>query len=185
MALERRLKLVGAGVDVPEMQSAVKVAFATGDMKQVDQHFGAAESFAVFAVSTGRSSLTEVVQFRPLPAVGGVEGQGPILSGDGRGGGLPNARGHDEDKLASKIDALAGCAAVYCRAVGASAIHQLRAKGIQAVKVSPGAEIKDLILALQEDLRTGPSAWLAGTLTRRGKYDVSRFDEMEQEGWVE
>jgi nitrogen fixation protein NifX len=185
VALERRLKLVGAGVDKTEMQSAVKVAFATGDMKQVDQHFGAAESFAVYAVSTGRSTLTEVVQFRPLPAVGGVVGRGPILSGEGQGRALPDPVGHEENKLASKIDALDGCAAVYCRAVGASAINHLSAKGIRAVKVSPGAEIKDLLMILQEDLRTGPSAWLAGALTRRGQCDAKRFDEMEQEGWVE
>ena len=67
----------------------------------------------------------------------------------------------NEDKLAAKIAALAGCIAVYCQAVGASAINQLRAQGIQPIKVGPGTPVTDLIAALQEELRAGPER-LAG-----------------------
>ena len=45
----------------------------------------------------------------------------------------------NEDKLAAKIAVLEGCIAVYSQAVGASAIKQLKAKGIQSVKVPPAS----------------------------------------------
>ena len=163
MAIERRLKLMTAGTEAIDTATAVKVAFATGDMRHVDQHFGAAESFAVYAVSPERWGLAEAVQFGRM-----------VMDGN-------------EDKLAAKIDALGGCIAVYCQAAGSSAVKQLLAKGIQAVKVSPGAEIQDLIEALREELRRGPSPWLARAIEqhKRKPRDGGRFDAMEQEGWVE
>jgi nitrogen fixation protein NifX len=91
----------------------------------------------------------------------------------------------NEDKLAAKIDVLAGCVAVYSQAVGASAISQLKARGIQPVKVSPGAEIADLIGSLQDQLREGPSHWLAKAIAGTMPADRSRFDAMEAEGWEE
>jgi nitrogen fixation protein NifX len=160
MALERRLRLVTGREDI-EVEHAVKVAFATSDMTRVDQHFGAAESFAVYAVDPAQAALVEAVQFGRLAMDG------------------------NEDKLAGKIGALDGCVAVYCQAVGGSAINQLRAKGIQAVKVSPGCEVRGLIEALQDELRQGPSAWLARAIEAQKPRRGDRFDAMEQEGWVE
>jgi nitrogen fixation protein NifX len=161
MALERRLKLVTTGETAMDMETAVKVAFATGDMQHVDQHFGAAESFAVYALDLEQANFVEAVQFGQLAMDG------------------------NEDKLAAKIQALDGCIAVYCQAVGGSAINQLRTKSIQAVKVSAGAEIKELIESLQEELRLGPSAWLARAIERQRPRGMHRFDDMEQEGWLE
>jgi nitrogen fixation protein NifX len=186
MALERRLKLVETGLRMQEMGSRVKVAFATGDMRQVDQHFGTADAFAVYSMNAQRAMLAEVVQFGgPLPMGAGMAELPQGSSRDGRAGLQSHAGGHDEDRLASKIEALSGCIAVYCQAIGASAIDRLRAKGIWAVKVSPGAEIKNLIISLQGDLRAGANAWLQGSISRPGRCDAERFDEMEQEGWVE
>lgn len=143
------------------MATAVKVAFATSDMKQVDQHFGAAESFAVYALDPEHAVLAEAIQFGQLAMDG------------------------NEDKLTVKIDALDGCIAVYCQAVGGSAINQLRARGIQPVKVSPGSGIQDLIESLQDELRQGPSAWLARAIKQQQPHGARRFDDIEQEGWVE
>ena len=56
--------------------------------------------------------------------------------------------------------------------------------GIQPVKVVEGARINDLIDALQEELKQGPSAWLAKALAKN-TLDISRFNEMEMEGWDE
>ncbi|MCG6862688.1 MAG: NifB/NifX family molybdenum-iron cluster-binding protein [Chromatiaceae bacterium] len=186
MPLERRLKLVTTDEAGPEVVSVVKVAFATSDMKRVDQHFGAAESFAVYVLNSRRISLAEAVQFSPSVTDGYEEGGRRQRSGGDRKAvpGL-GASGHDENKLAARIDALDGCVAVYCRAVGASAIDQLRGKGIQAVKIASDAEIKDLLEALQQDLRTGTGGYLARALARSEPSDARRFDAMEQEGWIE
>ena len=91
----------------------------------------------------------------------------------------------NEDKLADKIDALEGCIAVYSQAVGASAVAQLKARDIQPVKVSPGASIADLIESLQEELRSGPAAWLARARQRQRGKSADRFDAVEAGGWEE
>ncbi|MEW8498888.1 MAG: nitrogen fixation protein NifX, partial [Candidatus Thiodiazotropha taylori] len=80
---------------------------------------------------------------------------------------------------------LNGCIAVYSQAVGASAINQLKLKGIQPVKISPGASISSLLESLQQELREGPGSWLARAVKNTMPADPSRFDEMEQEGWEE
>lgn len=161
MALQRRLKVLQPGTEANWMETAVKVAFASTDLKLVDQHFGASESFAIYAVDMERSELLEVVQFGALAMDG------------------------NEDKLVAKIAALDGCIAVYAQAVGASAVGQLKSRGIQPVKVTPGALLAELIESLQEQLREGPSAWLARAIEAQKPVDPSRFRAMEAEGWEE
>jgi nitrogen fixation protein NifX len=161
MTLQRRLQLVGNNSEEQWMSTALKVAFATRDMKHVDQHFGAAQSFAIYAVDRERACLVEACEFGDLDMDG------------------------NEDKLAEKITALDGCIAVYSQAVGASAIGQLKAQGIQPVKVSPGAEIGDLLESLQDELRQGPGSWLAKAIASTLPADPGRFDAMETEGWEE
>lgn len=161
MALERHLKILDSGTDTDWMNAAFKVAFASTDLTQVDQHFGSAESFAVFAVDLEHTQLLEVAQFGQL------------------------AQDGDEDKLTAKMNALDGCVAVYSQAIGASAVGQLKARGIQPVKVSAGAQVSDLLRALQEELRAGPAAWLARAIDSQRPVDPTRFDQMEVDGWDE
>lgn len=122
MTFQRRLKLVESGTEDVLMSTALKVAFATSDMKHVDQHFGAARSFAIYALDMEHDTFVEAIAFAESATMD-----------------------RNEDKLAAKIKALDGCIAVYCQAVGASAIRQLNACGIQPVKVSHGAIIKELL----------------------------------------
>ncbi len=143
------------------MDTALKIAFATTDMDSVNQHFGSAKSFALYAVDPDHSQLLEAAQFGEL-------------SQDG-----------NEDKLSVKIELLNGCAAVYCQAIGGSAINQLIAKNIQPVKVHEGSKIKDLIVDLQNEMKAGPSSWLAKAINQHKAPDPSRFNQMEEDGWDE
>ena len=164
MTVARRLQLVDCKLDNTGedwQAGALKVAFATSDMKSVDQHFGAAQTFAIYALDMDHACLVEVNEFGKLEMDG------------------------NEDKLGAKIDVLEGCIAVYSQAVGASAINQLKAKHIQPVKVSPGAAISDLLESLQEELRQGPGSWLAKAIASTLSPDPARFDQMEAEGWEE
>lgn len=154
--LKRQLRVVG-----PEIETALKVAFATTDMKSVNQHFGSSQSFAVYAVDPDEFQLLEVAQFGHL------------------------AHDGNEDKLVAKISMLADCSAVYSQACGASAVRQLMTKGIQPVRVEPDTRITDLIVALQYEMRVGPSAWLAKAIRQQQGVDVARFDAMEDEDWSE
>ncbi len=153
----RRLR-VSTEVDINTM---LKFAFASTDMKHVDQHFGSAQGFALYGVDMDKAELLEVVQFSETEQDG------------------------NENKLVDKMATLEGCAAVYCQAVGGSAIRQLTMRGIQPIKVSAGANIAELIENIQEELRAGPTAWLAKALRRQQPKDTNRFDDMEAEGWHE
>ncbi len=161
MTVERRLRILTCCNETKQMDTAVNVAFATSDRKVIDQHFGAAESFAIYAIDRNTASLIEVVQFGPLDMDG------------------------NESKLTAKIDALEGCVAVYCQAIGASAVNQLRARWIQPIKVAADTSITQTIRALQTELREGPNAWLARAIENRQAGRASRFDAMEAEGWDE
>jgi nitrogen fixation protein NifX len=154
----RHLKLVHS--TDPEPIMSVKIAFASADRKTVDQHFGAAEAFVIYELSEDDARLIEAVQFHDADtAMDGHEG-----------------------KLAAKIALLDGCAAVYCNAVGASAIKQLLAAGIQPMKVEEGIAVDELLCGLNQAMLNAPPAWMSRHL-KAG--DSSRFDAMDEEGWSE
>ncbi|MBI3480508.1 MAG: nitrogen fixation protein NifX [Nitrosomonadales bacterium] len=135
----------------------VKIAFASNDRRLVNQHFGAAEAFAIYEMSETDSRLVEVAEF------------------------IETAMDGHEGKLAAKIELLNGCAAVYCNAVGASAIQQLLAKGIQPMRVDECSAIDDLLGCLQKNMRSEPPAWLAKHLKKQASVD--RFADEEE--WQE
>jgi len=161
MTIKRHLKIVDDDRATTLVETGLKVAFATTDMKHVNQHFGSAESFAIYVVTIDGHQLVEAAQFGRL------------------------AQDGNEDKLSVKISMLEGCAAVYCQAVGSSAVRQLLAQGIQPVKVSENAEISALIEALKIELASGPTAWLARAIDQQKGADKSRFDAMAEENWDE
>ena len=166
MTYERKLRIIDGGAAPAadtgnDTAEQVLVAFASADRKHVDQHFGAAEGFVIYRVGPCHYELMEAAQFGRLDMDG------------------------NEDKLAAKVDALGDCVAVYCQAVGASAIGQLKTRGIQPLKVSPDTPISGLLRDLQQALREGPSAWLARAIERRAPSRADRFEAMEAEGWTE
>ena len=161
MSLTRRMQVLHINDQGMPMETAIKVAFATTDMVHVNQHFGSAKSFAVFAVDPENSEMLEAAQFGEL------------------------AQDGNEDKLSVKLQLLDGCAAVYCQAVGASAVKQIVSQGIQPIKVHEGCTIKELISDLQNEMKSGPSSWLAKAINQHKSPDPSRFDAMENDGWQE
>ena len=161
MSLQRRLKILNGGTEDRWIESALKVAFASTDMNTVNQHFGSAGSFAIYGMDRDNIRLLELAQFES------------------------SAQDGNEDKLAARLQALEGCIAVYSQAVGASAVGQLKARGVQPVKVLPGTPVADLLESLQNELRTGPCTWLARAIASRQPVDRGRFDAMEAEGWEE
>jgi len=143
------------------MPPALKIAFASSNSKTVDQHFGSAKSFAIFEVTADQASQVEINEFGDL------------------------AQDGNEDKLDIKMSMLEGCSAVYCQAAGPSAIKRLMTIGVQPVKVSEGSVIKQLLVDVQKEMKTGPTGWLAKAMEKHKKADASRFDAMEAEGWDE
>ncbi len=135
----------------------VKIAFATSDRRAVNQHFGAAEAFAIHEVDEQGARLIEVAEF------------------------METAMDGHEGKLAAKVALLGDCAAVYCNAVGASAIQQLLAAGIQPMRVDEGTAIDELLCGLQNSMAGDPPLWLAKHLKKQA--GGKRFAEDEE--WSE
>ncbi len=150
----RHLRLVKP---IEENEMTVKIAFASNDRRLVNQHFGAAEAFAIYEMGETDARLVEVAEF--------IE-----TSMDGH-----------EGKLAAKIELLEGCAAVYCNAAGASAIQQLLAKGIQPMRVDEGSLIEELLACLQKSMNSEPPVWLTKHLKKQEC--ANRFAAEEQ--WQE
>ncbi|MEY2632263.1 MAG: hypothetical protein RIR00_917 [Pseudomonadota bacterium] len=154
----RRLQLVWS---IKREESAVlKVAFASTDRSRVNQHFGAAEAFSIYEISTDKASLVGIGEFA-AEAMDGNEG-----------------------KLAAKVDFLAGCHAVYVMAIGASAIKQLLARGIQPIRIGEVDGIDELLQEISQSLRDGGVPWIDRALAAQAKARASdRFSAMEEEGW--
>ncbi len=138
----------------------LRVAFASNDRSTVNQHFGAAEGFAIYALDGERAQLVEVAEF------------------------LPESMDGNENKLPSRIAMLAGCAAVYCLAAGASAVKQLLAAGVQPIRLDDETEIEGLLQQISQALRNGGIAWVDKAM-REARGDHDRFDRMAEEGWDE
>lgn len=163
MSFQRRFKLLSSELKpshCKDEEVVFKVAFATQGTQLVDQHFGSSRRFVIYEVGSGKTILNEeIVEFVQQDQ-------------DGR-----------EDKLNEKLQALFDCHAVYCTAVGGSALRRLLSLGITAIKVPTGVLIKDLLSSISQDLRAGRVPW--PMVRHREKRDLGRFDEMEREGWFE
>ena len=155
MAITRQLRVLSDDSDIVML----RVGFASSDGVMVDQHFGSAQAFAIYGLNPDHFHMESLVEFEPLDQEG------------------------IEDKLVHKLALLKDCIAVYCRACGASAVRQLLAQNTQPVKVTDDTPIAELIEALQNELREGPSSWLAKAIKRNHGPNAIRFDEMEAEGW--
>lgn len=157
MAMQRQLRVMKSDA-ADEQAVALQVAFATSDLKQVDQHFGSAERFAIYRVEAERVTLLQVAEFGTLDQDG------------------------NENKLLEKFVLLDGCAAVYSQAIGPSAVRQLLGLGIQPMRVPEGSAISALITALQQEISAAAPGWVNRSLERQRR-DRRRFDAMAAEGW--
>lgn len=137
----------------------LRLAFASDDRATVNQHFGAAVGFAIYALDGERWQLVELAGFPPETMDG------------------------NEGKLPAKIAALAGCAAVYCLAAGGSAVKQLLAAGVQPVRLDDETPIDALLKQVGAAIKDGGIPWVDKALRKAG--DAARFERMANEAWEE
>jgi nitrogen fixation protein NifX len=163
MALQRHLRVLSARIEETGM-AAVNVAFATSDRQHVNEHFGSASGFVIYSVAPEQVRLVSVAEFDDT-----------------------TQDGHNESKLAAKLHVLQGCAAVYCLAVGGSAIRQLLNLGVQPIRIETATSIEQILRELRAELGTLPPVWLTRALERQRATDSGgdRFDAMAAEGWKE
>ena len=156
MRLERHLKVLNDKANSTE--PTLKVAFASSNRKQVNQHFGSANMFLVYEITKDSSQLLENLQF------------------------ADEAQDGNESKLIAKLDALQSCQMVYCNAIGQSAVAQLMKRGIQPMRIDEQLEISNLIKSLQKQL-SDPTDPLISRLTKQ--QNAGRFEQLAAESWEE
>ena len=158
MAMQRQLRVLEEESNTGQ---GLKLAFATDDLKLINQHFGSAERFAIYRLDANGHALLEVAEFGSL------------------------AQDGNENKLLEKFVVLDGCIAVYSLAVGPSAVRQLMSLGIQPIKLLHPTPINRVLAELQQQLQQGPEGWLARAITSRAEKSETRFSDMAEEAWEE
>lgn len=151
---------LSAVADLAVDNAALLIAFASEDGEMVDQHFGSAQGFFLYAVTADKADLLANKAF-------GAEKK------DG-----------NEDKLKPRLAWLAGADVMYCASIGGSATRQLIALGINPIEIKGGPDVADLIEQLQQQLQGEPEFWLANILKRKALAGgAERFAAMDGEGW--
>lgn len=108
-------------------ESVTRVAFATDNGLEVNQHFGSCRRFDFYTVSP------------------------EAVMRQGESGFPPTREDGNEDKLDVRLAALSGCGLIFCAAVGGGAVRQLLQAGVKPVLVPTGSAIPVLL----EEVRRG------------------------------
>jgi len=128
----------------------MKVAFATTDGINVDEHFGRAGSFAVYDLSRSGYHLLELRKF--------ADGIDHEVAGTREQGAL------HEERVQDKVDRLADCKIIFMTEIGGPSAARLVKKGIMPMKVKAVIAIEDSIKQLHETIMKSPPPWLRKAL---------------------
>lgn len=128
----------------------MKVAFATTDGKNVDEHFGRAGKFAIYEMTGEGYHFVEIRKFSDGmdKSVTDTKDMGPL---------------HD-NAVQSKIDRLADCKLVYMTEIGGPSAARLVKKGMMPMKVKEPVAIENALEKLEETIRKSPPPWLRKAL---------------------
>lgn len=118
-----------------EMPNAIKVAFATKELEEINAHFGGAKEFAVYNVSKDGFALSGVIKTDTSE-----------LSGD--------------DKTDFKVKALAGVNIMYCESIGGTAAAKVIRAGIHPMKVQQPTRIEVVLEELVAMINGNPPPWV-------------------------
>lgn len=113
----------------------MKIAFTSSDGKTIDQHFGQASHFWIWEVGPGAAE--------PIGSVA-------VLS----------TGTDEEDRIAARATAIAGCAVVYTQQIGGPAAAKLVSRRIHPMKTQAEVPVAEVVEKLQEVLRNRPPPWL-------------------------
>ena len=124
----------------------MRIAFATTDGINVDEHFGRAGMFAIYRLTRDGYSFIETRKFS-----------------EGRDKAVEESKGikdvHD-DRVQSKVDRLADCKIVYLTDIVGPSAARLIKKGMMPVKVKEIVSIEESLKSLLETVKKSPPPWL-------------------------
>jgi len=124
----------------------MKVAFATTDGINVDEHFGRSGRFAVYDISLEGYSFIEERKFA-----------------DGRDTAVEETRGNEvehDNVMQKKVESLADCRIIFFTNIGAPSAARLVNKGLMPIKVKEIVAIEQELQKLLETIKNSPPPWL-------------------------
>ena len=129
------------------MNSALRVAFATKDMEEVNAHFGGAKEFVVYNVSKDGYEVSEVIK-------------------------TDTSELEDDDKTDFRVRALKGVNIMYCESIGGTAAAKVIRSGIHPMKVNEPTLIEDLLKSLVAMINGNPPPWVKNIIQMKTEHDV-------------
>lgn len=130
----------------------MKVAFATTDGKNINEHFGRAGMFAIYEFTDSGFCFIELRKFSDGmdKSVTDTRDMGPL---------------HDS-AVQGKVDRLADCKLIYLTEIGGPSAARLVKKGIMPMKVMEVVSIESALNQLKETIRKSPPPWLRKALSK-------------------
>lgn len=138
------------------MNSALRVAFATKDMEEVNAHFGGAKEFVVYNVSKEGYEVSEVIK-------------------------TDTSELEDDDKTDFRVRALKGVNIMYCESIGGTAAAKVIRAGIHPMKVNEPTPIEDLLKNLVQMINGNPPPWVKNIIQMETPHDVRQDRWAESE----
>lgn len=130
----------------------MKVAFATTDGQNVDEHFGRAGMFAIYEFTDGSFHFVEMRRFS--------DGMDKTVT-------ETRDRGPQHDNaVQDKVDKLADCKLVYLTEIGGPSAARLVKKGIMPMKVQEPVPIETALNQLGDTIRKSPPPWLRKAMNK-------------------
>ncbi len=130
----------------------MKIAFATTDGVNVNEHFGRAGMFAVYEVTAEGFTFIEDRKFA-----------------EGRDAEIERTRemGPEHEALVqAKVDRLSDCKLIYMQQIGGPSAARLSRSGIMPMKVKDEVSIEGNLNRLLETIKGSPPVWLRRALER-------------------
>jgi nitrogen fixation protein NifX len=128
----------------------MKVAFATSDGKNVNEHFGRAGMFAVYDLTREGFAFMEIRRFADGVDTAIVQTKGA--------GQLHDAR------VEEKVGRLSDCKIVYLTEIGGPSAARLIKKGMMPIKVKEVVSIEESLKRLLETVKGSPPPWVTKIL---------------------
>ncbi len=129
------------------MNNAMKVAFASKDMEEINAHFGGAKEFVVYNVSKEGFELCEVIK-------------------------TDTTNLEDDDKTDFRVRALKGVSIMYSESIGGTAAAKVIRAGIHPMKVSEPTLIEDVLKSLVAMINGNPPPWVKQIIQMKTEHDV-------------
>ena len=131
----------------------MKIAFATTDGVNVNEHFGRAGMFAIYDMTKEGYTFVELRKFA-----------------DGRDKEIEDTKGlgqiHD-DRVQQKVDDLGDCKIIYIAEIGGPSAARLVKKSMMPIKVRENTSIEKSLQKLLDTIRTSPPPWIRKAMQNR------------------